>query len=156
MACVKRQRREMFLIVAACAWNVITVIYSELLVKVALESPSLNITSCCLNSPGMYSCLLIHRLYIAYMHINDRAWPVVVVHVLAYECVRLHRAVRIHLGHIHVVYKVDESSAAWRSIVAACFLLKGLFQHRCAGEEWTSRERKCGNKSTNTEKGVMG
>lgn len=66
------------------------------------------------------------------------ALPVVVVHVLAYECVRLHRAVRIHLGHIHVVYEVDQPSAAWRPIVAPCFLLKGLFQHRCIGDERTS------------------
>lgn len=74
------------------------------------------------------------------------ALPVVVVHVLAYECVRLHRAICIHLRHIHVVYEVDQSSAAWRSVVAPCFLLKGLFQHGCVGDEWTSREQKRGKK----------
>jgi len=58
----------------------------------------------------------------------------VIVHMLAYECVRLDRAICIHLRHIHVVYEVDQSSAAWRSIVAARFLLKGLFQHSCVGE----------------------
>lgn len=66
--------------------------------------------------------------------------PVVVVHVLAYECMRLHRAVRIHLGHIHVIDEVDQSSASWRSIVTPGFLLQGLFQHRCVEE---SREQKC-------------
>lgn len=79
------------------------------------------------------------------------ALPVVVVHVLAYECVRLHRAVRIHLGHIHVVYEVDQPSAAWRPIVAPCFLLKGLFQHRCIGDERTSGERKCRKDRKDTE-----
>lgn len=66
--------------------------------------------------------------------------PVVVVHVLAYECMRLHCAVRIHLGHIHVIDEVDQSSASWRSIVTPGFLLQGLFQHRCVEE---SREQKC-------------
>lgn len=79
------------------------------------------------------------------------ALPVVVVHVLTYECVRLHRAVRIHLRHIHVVYEVDQPPAAWRSIVAPCFLLKGLFQNGYVGEEWTSREQKCRKDRKNTE-----
>ena len=83
------------------------------------------------------------------------ALPVVVVHVLAYECVRLHSAICIHLRHIHVVYEVDQSSAAWRSIVAPCFLLKGLFQHRCGRDEWTSREQKCRKERMNTEKDVI-
>lgn len=61
--------------------------------------------------------------------------PVIVVHVLAYECVRLHSAICIHLRHIHVVYEVDQSSATRRSIVTSCFLLKRLFQHRYVGEE---------------------
>lgn len=61
----------------------------------------------------------------------------VIVHVLAYECMRLDGAIRIHLRHIHIVYEVDQSSAAWRSIVAPGLLLKGLFQHRCVGEERT-------------------
>ena len=71
------------------------------------------------------------------------ALPVVVVHVLAYECVRLHCAICIHLGHIHVVYEVDQSSAAWRAVVAPGFLLKGLFQHGYVGDGYMSREQKC-------------
>lgn len=63
------------------------------------------------------------------------ASPVVVVHVLPYECVRLYCAIRVHLRHIHVIYEVDQLSAAWRSVVAPCFLLKRLFQHRCITEE---------------------
>lgn len=62
------------------------------------------------------------------------ASPVVVVHVLPYERVRLYCAIRIHLRHIHVIYEVDQPSAAWRSVVAPRFLLKRLFQHRCVGD----------------------
>lgn len=74
--------------------------------------------------------------------------PVIVVHVLAYECVRLHCAIRIHLRHIHVVYEVDQCSAARRSVVTPRFLLKGLFQHRCAGEG----KGKCREQRMSTEK----
>lgn len=65
----------------------------------------------------------------------------VVVHVLAYECVRLHRAVRVHLGHVHVVDEVDQPSAAGGPVVAPRFLLQGLFQYGCVGEEQTMQER---------------
>ncbi len=70
----------------------------------------------------------------------ETALPVVVVHVLAYEGVRLHRAICIYFRHVHVVYEVDQSSAARWSIVAPCFLLKGLFQHSYEGDGWKSRE----------------
>lgn len=76
--------------------------------------------------------------------------PVIVVHVLAYECVRLHRAICIHLGHVHVVYEVDQSPAARRSVVASRFLLEGFFQHSCVGDEWTRRERRCRRGRMNT------
>lgn len=75
----------------------------------------------------------------------------VVVHMLAYECVRLHRAVLIHLRHVHVIYEVDQPPAAWRSIVAPCFLLKGLFQHGYVGEEWMSKEQKSRKDGRNIE-----
>lgn len=65
--------------------------------------------------------------------------PVLVVHVLAYERVWLHRAVRVHLGHVHVVYEVNEPPAARGAVVAAGFLLQGFFQHGCVGDEPGSR-----------------
>lgn len=65
--------------------------------------------------------------------------PVLVVHVLAYERVGLHRAVGVHLRHVHVVYEVDEPPAARGAVVAAGFLLQGFFQHRCVGGEPRSR-----------------
>lgn len=54
--------------------------------------------------------------------------PVVVVQVLAYECVRLHRPVHVHLGHVEVVYEVDELFSRWRSKLTAGFLLQGFLQ----------------------------
>lgn len=74
----------------------------------------------------------------------------VVVHVLAYECVRLDCAVCIHFRHIHVVYEVDQSSAAWGAVVAPSFLLEGLFQYRYVREEW-----KCKGERMSAEKGVI-
>lgn len=65
--------------------------------------------------------------------------PVLVVHVLAYERVGLHRAVRVHLRHVHVVYEVDEPPAARGAVVAAGFLLQGFFQHGCVGDGPRSR-----------------
>lgn len=58
-----------------------------------------------------------------------------VVHVLAYDCVGLHRAVRIHFRHVHVVYEVNESPAARGAVVAASFLLQRFFQYSCMGDE---------------------
>lgn len=54
--------------------------------------------------------------------------PVVVVKVLAYECVRLDRPVNVHLGHVEVVYEVDESLGGRRSKFTASFLLQGFLQ----------------------------
>lgn len=58
-----------------------------------------------------------------------------VVHVLAYDSVGLHRAVRVHFRHVHVVYEVDESPAARGAVVAAGFLLQRFFQDSCTGDE---------------------
>lgn len=54
--------------------------------------------------------------------------PVVVVKVLAYECVRLDGPVNIHLWHVEVVYEVDESLCGGRSKLTTSFLLQGFLQ----------------------------
>lgn len=54
--------------------------------------------------------------------------PVVVVEVLAYECVRLDSPVNIHLWHVEVVYEVDESLSVGRSKFTTSFLLQGFLQ----------------------------
>ena len=53
----------------------------------------------------------------------------VVVEVLAYECVRLAGPVDVHLGHVEVVDEVDESLGGRGGVVAAGLLLQGLLQH---------------------------
>lgn len=68
------------------------------------------------------------------------AIPMNVVHMLSYERVRLHRAICIHLRHIHVIYEVDQLFTAWGSIVTAHFLLQGLFHHGCMGREHEQRQ----------------
>lgn len=56
------------------------------------------------------------------------ASPVVVVQVLAYECVWLHRAVHVHLRHVEVVDEVDEPFSRWGSKFTTGFLLQGFLQ----------------------------
>lgn len=56
------------------------------------------------------------------------ALPVVVVKVLAYECVRLDGPINIHLGHVEIVYKVDECLTGRRSKFTTGFLLQGFLQ----------------------------
>lgn len=76
-----------------------------------------------------------------------RTSPVLVVHVLAYEGVGLHRAVRVHLRHVHVVYEVDECPAARGAVVAAGFLLQRFFQYRYMEDKPRSREQGSKKKS---------
>ena len=45
--------------------------------------------------------------------------PVLVVQVLADECVGLHGAIGVHLRHVHVVNEVNQLFGARRTIVAA-------------------------------------
>lgn len=52
--------------------------------------------------------------------------PVVVVKVLAYECVRLDGPINVHLRHVEVIYEVDEPLSGRRSKFTASFLLQGL------------------------------
>lgn len=54
--------------------------------------------------------------------------PVFVVKVLAYERVRLDSPINVHLGHVEVVYEVDESFSGRRSKFTASFLLQGFLQ----------------------------
>ena len=58
--------------------------------------------------------------------------PVLVVQVLLDEGVGLHSAIRVHHGHVHVIYEVDELLAPRRAKITASFLLKGLLHHTCA------------------------
>lgn len=66
--------------------------------------------------------------------------PMTVVQMLSYERVRLHRAICIHLRHIHVIYAVDQPFTASGSIVTACFLLQGLLHQSCIGREHEQRK----------------
>ena len=54
--------------------------------------------------------------------------PMLIVHVLSEERVRLHGTVRVHFGHVHIVDEVDEALGARRTVVAARFLLQRLLQ----------------------------
>lgn len=55
--------------------------------------------------------------------------PVPVVHVLPDERVGGHRPVLVHLGHVHVVDKVDELLGAWGAVVPPGFLLQWLLKN---------------------------
>lgn len=50
----------------------------------------------------------------------------VVVHVLADECVRLHGSIGVHLGHVHVIDEVDKPLAAGGAVVPPGLLLQGF------------------------------
>lgn len=54
--------------------------------------------------------------------------PVVVVKVLAYECVWLDGPINVHLRHVEVVYEVDESLSGRWSKFTTSFLLQGFLQ----------------------------
>ena len=54
------------------------------------------------------------------------AVPVAVVDVLPDDGVGSHRAVLVHLGHVHVVQEVDELLAAGRTVVLTGLLLQRL------------------------------
>lgn len=43
--------------------------------------------------------------------------------MLAYERVRLHRAVNVNSRHVHIIYKVDHSLVAYRGVAPACSFL---------------------------------
>lgn len=49
--------------------------------------------------------------------------PVVIVQVLTYERVRLDGPINVHLGHVEVIYEVDESLCGRGSKFSTCFLL---------------------------------
>ena len=55
--------------------------------------------------------------------------PVGVVKVLSQQCVRLHSAVRVNLGHVHVIDEVDHLLLAWRTVLLTSLLLKRLLHH---------------------------
>lgn len=42
-----------------------------------------------------------------------------IVQMLAYKCVRLHCAVIVLSWHVHVIYKVDQPSVAYRGVASA-------------------------------------
>lgn len=52
----------------------------------------------------------------------------VIIKVLAYERVRLDGPVDVHLGHVEVVYEIDESLSGRGSKFTASFLLQGFLQ----------------------------
>lgn len=43
--------------------------------------------------------------------------------MLAYERVRLHRAINVNSRHVHIIYKVDHSPVAYRGVAPACSFL---------------------------------
>lgn len=45
--------------------------------------------------------------------------PVTVVQMLAYKCMRLHCSISINSWHVHVIYKVDQPSVAYRGVASA-------------------------------------
>lgn len=55
--------------------------------------------------------------------------PVVVVQVLPKERVWLDSAVRVHLGHVHVINEVHQLLVAWRAVVLSRLLLQWLLHH---------------------------
>lgn len=73
------------------------------------------------------------------MRPKEQVLPVVIVHVLAYECVGLNCAICVHLRYIQVINEANHLSSAWGAVDASSFLLKRLFQNSYTGrvtERW--------------------
>ena len=79
-------------------------------------------------SSWVHTCHILHIADLLECHLLPII-PVGVVKVLPQQCVRLYGAVRVNLGHVHVIDEVDHLFLARRTVLFTSLLLERLLHH---------------------------